>query len=105
MTSARTNGISVKGLYGERKALQSSAVDQLRDRLSGEVLLPADGDAFREATRLWNGMIEKTPALVARPRTTGDVVHNYERLTRLKAKYDPGNLFRANRNILPVPSS
>jgi hypothetical protein len=30
---------------------------------------------------------------------------NYDRLTRLKKKYDPNNFFRVNQNILPVESN
>jgi FAD/FMN-containing dehydrogenase len=26
---------------------------------------------------------------------------NYDRLTKIKAKYDPNNLFKVNQNILP----
>ncbi|MEO8721371.1 MAG: FAD-binding oxidoreductase [Ginsengibacter sp.] len=31
--------------------------------------------------------------------------HNYERLTKVKLKYDPDNLFRTNQNILPYAES
>ena len=31
--------------------------------------------------------------------------HNYERLAKLKKKYDPNNFFRVNQNILPVESN
>ena len=31
--------------------------------------------------------------------------HNYDRLTKIKKKYDPNNFFRVNQNILPFQSS
>ena len=34
---------------------------------------PADAD-YAEACRIWNGMIERRPALVVRPRDSGDVI-------------------------------
>ena len=50
-----------------------SAVDRLRQRLNGRLLRPRDA-AFEEATLLWNGLIDRTPALAVRPLDTGDVV-------------------------------
>ncbi|MGH2839347.1 MAG: FAD-binding oxidoreductase [Solirubrobacteraceae bacterium] len=53
--------------------LSAESVDAFRERLRGAVLLP-DDDGFADATRLWNGMIRKTPALVVQPTGTADVV-------------------------------
>jgi FAD/FMN-containing dehydrogenase len=48
-------------------------VEALRQRLRGPLLSPGD-DGYEEATLLWNGLIEKTPALVVQPTGTADVV-------------------------------
>jgi hypothetical protein len=41
-------------------------------RFSGGLLLPGD-PRFEEARRVWNGMIDRTPALIAYCRDTSDV--------------------------------
>jgi len=54
-------------------AVSAAALEALRKRLRGPVLAPDDA-AFAEATRLWNGLIDKTPALVVQPEGTADIV-------------------------------
>ena len=54
-------------------ARSTTAPDELRSRLRGALLRPSDA-GFGDATLLWNGMIDKTPALVVRPTGTADVV-------------------------------
>jgi FAD/FMN-containing dehydrogenase len=49
------------------------AIAALRERLRGPLLFPGDPD-FEDATLLWNGLIESTPALVVRPTGSADVV-------------------------------
>ena len=39
----------------------------------GEILLPSDG-AYDSARQIWNAMIDKRPAIIARCTTTSDVV-------------------------------
>lgn len=58
---------------GPPTTLTQETVEAFRQRLRGHLLLPMD-EGFEEATRLWNGMVEKTPALVVRPTGTADVV-------------------------------
>ncbi|HXY91170.1 MAG TPA: FAD-binding protein, partial [Acidimicrobiia bacterium] len=48
-------------------------MDELRTRLSGEVILPAD-DGYDDARAVFNGMIDKRPVAIARCASTADVV-------------------------------
>jgi len=59
-------------------------IESLKQRLDGTVILP--GDATYDQTRsIWNGMIDRRPAVIIRCRTETDVVHAvaYARENRL----------------------
>jgi FAD/FMN-containing dehydrogenase len=62
--TTRTNG---------QTALPEDAVQSFAERLRGPLLTPAD-DAYDETRRVWNGLIDERPALIARCIGTGDVV-------------------------------
>ena len=47
--------------------------EKLRGQLDGELVLP-DDDGYDEARVIWNAMHDRRPALIVRPRSTGDVV-------------------------------
>ena len=53
--------------------LDEHAVADLEARLRGDLIRPGDG-AYEVARALWNGMIDKRPALIARCADTADVV-------------------------------
>src|SRR6266508_4491119 len=54
--------------------LQATKIEELKNSLRGEILLPGD-DAYESARKIWNAMVDKRPALIARCATTSDVVH------------------------------
>jgi len=54
--------------------LSSIAIGALRRLLQGQLILPSD-PAYDEARTIWNAMIDKRPALIARCASTADVVH------------------------------
>lgn len=58
-------------------AVDTRTVDSLASRIEGEVAHPGD-PIYEEATSIWNGMIDRRPALVVRPRTVDDVVRTVE---------------------------
>ena len=47
-------------------------VDDLRDQLSGALLGPSD-EGYDEARTIWNAMVDRRPALIARCTSTADV--------------------------------
>jgi FAD/FMN-containing dehydrogenase len=65
--------VAAMSIASRDKTTTDQAVEAFRERLRGPLLLP-EHPGFEEATRLWNGMIETTPALVVQPTGTADVV-------------------------------
>ena len=57
----------------EPPVLGEATVKDLRDALRGELVLPGD-PAYDEARSVWNGMIDRRPALIARCTGTSDVI-------------------------------
>ena len=48
------------------------ALDELRAAFEGQLLLPAD-EGYDETRKIWNGMHDRRPALIARCRSTADI--------------------------------
>jgi FAD/FMN-containing dehydrogenase len=52
---------------------QSTKIDAFKGKFRGEVVSPGD-EAYDDARKIWNAMIDKHPALIVRCTTTSDVV-------------------------------
>jgi FAD/FMN-containing dehydrogenase len=61
------------GQLTDPPALGEATVRDLRDALRGELVLPGDA-AYDEARSVWNGMIDRRPALIARCTGASDVI-------------------------------
>ena len=55
------------------RELGDATLRELREALRGELVLPEDA-AYDEARSVWNGMIDRRPALIARCSGTDDVI-------------------------------
>jgi FAD/FMN-containing dehydrogenase len=53
--------------------LDTRTVDEFKSGFNGEILLPGD-EGYESARRIWNAMIDRRPAVIARCATTADVV-------------------------------
>ena len=54
--------------------LDEKAVQDLRTRVRGDLIRPGDGATYEEARKVYNGMIDKRPALIARCVDVADVI-------------------------------
>ena len=60
---------------GQGTALSEEAIEDFRKSLGGPLILPGDGE-YDEARTLWNGMIEKHPALITRCVGVSDIIES-----------------------------
>lgn len=65
--------LTVATTTGGRIAVRGSAVSALKTRLSGVLLCGEDG-SYDAARKVWNGMVDHRPALIARCACTADVL-------------------------------
>lgn len=54
--------------------IQKSAIEDLRSSFRGELFLP-DDYGYDNARKIWNGMFDRKPAVIARCVGTSDVIH------------------------------
>lgn len=57
----------------QKRAMRSGSDAALRSRFRGALLRPGE-EGYGEARRVWNGTIQRRPALIARCAGAGDVV-------------------------------
>lgn len=56
-------------------SLDTGAIESLKNSLRGQLLLPGE-DGYEQARTLWNGMIDKRPALIVRCAGVADVINS-----------------------------
>jgi FAD/FMN-containing dehydrogenase len=61
--------------YRPKSSLRETRLAAFRRRLAGSLVLPGD-DGYHSARRVWNGMIDKTPAIIAYCAKPSDVVES-----------------------------
>ena len=65
--------IRASGLNGGEVVLEQAAIEDLKARFRGPLLFPGDA-AYEQACAIWNAMIVRRPALIARCIDTADVL-------------------------------
>jgi FAD/FMN-containing dehydrogenases len=63
----------IRTLAGTERSLDDSLIDKLAAGLAGALLRPTDS-GYDAARKVWNGMVDKRPSLIARCAATDDVI-------------------------------
>ena len=76
--------LQVATLTGPETTLQEATIEEFKAGLRGELILPGE-TGYDEARTIWNGMIDKRPALIARCAGVSDVINsvNFARTNNL----------------------
>ncbi len=69
--------LNIATLSGDYTVISEAAVEDFRGSLHGESLRPGDA-GYDGARRIWNAMIDKRPALIARCSGTADVINSVD---------------------------
>jgi hypothetical protein len=59
-------------LNGEKITLRTDELNLLKDRIKGDIIFPTD-NRYNEARKIWNGLIDKKPAVIVKVRDAIDV--------------------------------
>ena len=68
-------GLNFATLSGDYAVINEAEVEDFRVSLHGESLLPGDED-YDSVRRIWNAMVDKRPALIARCSGAADVINS-----------------------------
>ena len=66
---------SIATLNGKTKNLSDEAIAKLEGSLRGSLLRP-ESEGYEEARTIWNAMIDRRPALIARCAGAADVIRS-----------------------------
>ncbi|MDA0733907.1 MAG: hypothetical protein O2860_04910 [Chloroflexi bacterium] len=83
--------LQVTTINGTTSALPESLVEDFQNSLRGQLIRPGDDD-YDSVRKIWNAMIDKRPALIARCLGVSDVINsvNFARDNNLRKCSDLG---------------
>jgi FAD/FMN-containing dehydrogenase len=67
------NSIKITDLNGQAAILHTDELNSLKDKVKGDVIFP-DSTNYEEARKVWNGLIDKRPAVIVQVLDNSDVL-------------------------------